>query len=424
MANLVALLGVAVLIGAATALSTDRKRIRWRAPLMALALQLVIASVFFLFPGRKAFFGLLNTAVLKVIDCGGEGVRFLFGHLATPPPEGQFVLAIHALPLVIFFAALVSLLYHLGVMQRLLSVLAKGLSKLLGLSGAEALVAASNIFVGVEATTSVRPYLAQMTQSELFLILTAGMSTIASTVLALYVSALQGQFPEIAVHLISASFLSAPAAVCMAKVMCPETGDPLTLGKVVEPDYRKAGNVIESILNGANDGVRMLLGIVSALIAFIGIVALVNLFLGGIGHVCGAESAWTVQGLLAYVYYPFIAVLGVPSGDIMDVARLVGDRLVLTEVPSYFALGAMAAEGALEARSVLVASYVLCGFAHVASLGIFVGGAGALAPERLPDLGKIGIRALIAANLACLMTGAMASLFYHPGVQVLVSAGP
>jgi CNT family concentrative nucleoside transporter len=209
----------------------------------------------------------------------------------------------------------------------------------------------------------------------------------------------------------------------MAKLMCPETDEPLTLGRVVEPEYTPASNAVESVLNGANEGLKMVMGITASLIAFIGLVSLVNLILTKFGsvpnHFLPVQIDWTIQGLLGYVYYPFIVMTGVPLADATEVAKLVADRLVLTEVSSYFALQALIKDGALQARSVLTVSYVLCGFAHVASLAIFIGGAAALAPKRLPELSRIGFRALIAANLACLMTGNIAGLFYHSALPIL-----
>ena len=266
MYNAVALVGITVVLAVAFGLSYDRRKINWRTCLAALGLELAIAAFFFLAPGRRRAFDFLNSVMLQVLDCAGEGIAFLFGHLAKPPP-GEFVLIIQALPMIVFFGALLSLLYHLGVMQKIIGALARAFSRLLRLSGAEALVTAGNIFVGIESALTVRPYIERMTRSELFLLLTAGMTTIASSVLAVYTFALKDVFPQIAVHLVSATVLSAPAAVCIAKIMCPETEEPLTLGKVVTPEYTRAASVVESILNGANEGIRMVIGICAAISA-------------------------------------------------------------------------------------------------------------------------------------------------------------
>jgi len=379
---------------------------------------------FFLTPGKRLLIDGLNATILAVLDRADDGIAFLFGPLASAE-GGGVILAIQALPLLVFFGAAISLLYHMGVMQWLIIVLARAFTRLFGFSGAEALVAASYIFVGVESAMTVRPYLAQMTRSELFMVLTVGMSTIASTVLASYVRFLQNEFPTIAVHLISASFLSVPAAVCIAKIMCPECERPLTLGRVVAPEYERCHNWVESILKGANEGLKVLFGVCAALIAFIGLVSVLNLLLTTVGawpnRWLGLEINWSVQGLFGYLYYPFICAIGVPHGDALTVAQLVGDRLVLTEFSSYLRLAELIRSGSLQPRSVLIVSYVLCGFAHIASLAIFVGGTAALAPSRMDVLSKIGLRALVAANLACLLTGATASLFYHAGIQVLAA---
>ncbi|MBT3378194.1 MAG: nucleoside transporter [Lentisphaerae bacterium] len=424
MLNLIALFGLAVIVGVAYALSEDRARVSWRTPLVALGVLLLTGAFFFLTPGKRLLVDGLNATILAVLDRADDGIAFLFGDLASAE-GGTFILAIQALPLLVFFGAAISLLYHIGVMQWLIKILARVFTRLFRFSGAEALAAASNIFVGVESAMTVRPYLAQMTRSELFMVLTVGMSTIASTVLAAYVRFLQNEFPTIAVHLISASFLSVPAAVCVAKIMCPEREQPLTLGRVVEPEYERCNNWVESILRGANEGMKVLLGVCAALIAFIGLVSVLNLLLSTVGgwpnRWLGVDINWTVQGLFGYVYYPFICAIGVPHADALTVAQLVGDRLVLTEFSSYLGLAELIRNGALQPRSVLVVSYVLCGFAHIASLAIFVGGTAALAPSRMDVLGKIGLRALVAANLACLLTGATASLFYHAGLQVLAT---
>jgi CNT family concentrative nucleoside transporter len=243
------------------------------------------------------------------------------------------------------------------------------------------------------------------------------MGTIASTTLGLYTLLLQRDIPMIAGHLVSASFISAPACIVMAKLVMPETESPLTLGVDVKPHYKRDENLIMSIVNGASDGLKLLGGIVALLIAFLGILALLNLGLGWAGGLLnglfGWNVRWSLEAFLGYLFYPLTLVLGVPPSDALAIAKVIGERTVSTEVVSYNHLAALISSGALrDPRSAIIASYALCGFAHVASLAIFVGGTGALAPSRLHDLSRLGFRALLAATLACLMTGAVAGTFY------------
>ena len=294
------------------------------------------------------------------------------------------------------------------------------LQRLCALSGAEALSASSNILVGVESALVVKPHLKRMTKSELATVLTAGMGTIASTVLALYVFYLQAQMPTIAGHLVSASLLSAPAAVVMAKLIVPETEKPLTMGLNIKPHYEREDNLIMAIINGANSGLKLLGGIVTLLIAFLGIMALLDLILGWFGgnlnNWFGLNIDWSFQSLLGYIFYPFALILGIPPADAFEIAKILGERPIVTEVVSYQHLAKLLAENTLiHPRSAIIASYALCGFAHVASLAIFVGGVGALAPGRMKDLSRLGLRALLAATLACLMTGAVAGVFFTSG---------
>jgi CNT family concentrative nucleoside transporter len=296
------------------------------------------------------------------------------------------------------------------------------------ISGAESLCAASNIFVGIESATTIRPYLAKMTRSELCLVLTAGMATVASSVLAAYVGMLHSVFPTIAGHLISATILSAPAAIVMAKLLLPEMGKPETMGQSVELQVEKAPSAIEAIANGAFAGLRMVASIAALLIAFLGLVALVNLLLGAIGQpinaLFGFNVTWTLQNLLGWVFAPLVWTLGVPASDINIVGQLLGQRLILTEAEAYPALAEAMRNNAFEnPRSPVITAYALCGFAHVASLAIFVGGVAGLVPERRTELAQVGPRALLAATLACLMTGAIAGLFFHSGATGLQPTG-
>ncbi len=426
--NFVSFFGIFVLVFFAWLCSENRKIVNWRVIFWGIGLQLFFAFFIFVVPVGAKFFLLVNKAVLGILDAASAGTEFLFGRLALPLGKtsesgetslGNF-LAFQGLPTIIFFAALMGALYYLKIMPLVVRGFAFVFTKLMRISGAESLCASSNIFVGAESALLVKPHLMEMTRSELTTILSAAMGTIASTVLAIYVMFLQGQLPTIAGHLISASFISAPAAVLMAKLIVPEKETPTTMGLNIAPHYEREDNLILAIINGAWSGMRLLGGIIVLLIAFLGIMALLDLIFGGIGGLLNnwfhLSFDWSFKNVLGYIAYPFTLLLGVPPADAFEVAKLIGERTVATEVVSYQHLAQLLDQGVLvHPRSAIIASYALCGFAHIASLAIFVGGIGALVPERYKDLSRVAFRALLAATLACLMTGAVAGLFYSPG---------
>jgi CNT family concentrative nucleoside transporter len=430
--NLISFFGIFILVLFAWLCSENRRIVNWRVVFWGIGLQLFFAFFIFVLPVGSKFFLLVNKAVLSILDTASEGTRFLFGRLALPLGKtnesgetslGNF-LAFQGLPTIIFFAGLMGALYYLKIMPLIVRGFAHVFTKLMRISGAESLCASSNIFVGAESALLIKPHLKEMTRSELTTILAAAMGTIASTVLAIYVMFLQGQLPTIAGHLISASFISAPAAVLMAKMIVPETEVPATLGLDIAPHYEREDNLILAIINGAWSGLRLLGGIIVLLIAFLGIMALLDLAFGSFGGFLNKwfhlSFDWSFKNILGYIAYPFTLILGVPPSDAFEVAKLIGERTVATEVVSYQHLAQLLEQGTLvHPRSALIASYALCGFAHIASLAIFVGGIGALVPERYKDLSRVAFKALLAATLACLMTGAVAGLFYSPGSILL-----
>jgi CNT family concentrative nucleoside transporter len=418
--RLTSLLGLFVLMFLAWLAARDRKHINFRLIFAGLVIQCAFALIVFWLPAGVVILSWLNDAVLRVISFAKEGIYFLLGPLAIGPgetgPRGEtsigFILALQVLPSIVFFSSLVSLLYFLGVVPALIRVFARIFTYLMRISGAEALCASSNIFVGVESALTIRPYIQDMTRSELCTVLTAGMGTIASTVLALYVGFLHLEFPSIAGHLISASVISAPAAIIMSKLVVPEKETPRTLGVRVEVEKDERSTTwIESIINGANDGMKLCVGIITLLLAFLGLLSMCNWFLGIVGgKVLG--TTLSLEVILKYLYYPLAIVMGVPLQDAGQVATLLGERTIVTEVVAYQHLNQLIQDGALtNLRSITIVSYALCGFAHIASLAIFVGGFSALAPTRAKDLAKVAFRALYAATLACLMTGCVAGLF-------------
>ncbi len=418
--NGVSAAGVLCFLGFLWLLSRHRRKVSLRVVVWGVALQIVFALFVFLVPFGSRLFLILNDITMEVIESAFEGIRFLFGPLALSPGKTGspgFILAFQALPSVIFFAALMELLYYMGIMERLIRLFAKVFVKVMGISGAESLCASAQIFLGIESNLTIRPYLKEMTPSELMVVLTTGMATIASSVLGFYVIILSGALPKVAGHLISASILLAPAAILASKVLFPETGSPRTLGKVVAVDYQKAANPIEAVINGAMTGVKMLVGIGALLIAFIGIVALFDSGLHYLGKLIGSAAGTTVDlslnHLLGYIFYPFTVAMGVPLDDAPQIARIIGERIIMTEVKSYQDLSTLVQAGKIvHERSVFIATYALCGFAHIPSLAIFVGGTSSLVPERTKDIAVLGLWALLAANVACFITGAVAGIFY------------
>jgi len=420
--------GLLCFIGFLALFSRSKRSISLRVIIWGIALQVLFAFFVFLVPFGSRFFLLLNDVTMEVIAGAFEGIRFLFGPLAQSPGQPGsigFILAFQALPSIIFFAALMELLYYAGIMERLIALFAKIFIKVMGISGAESLCASAQIFLGIESNLTIRPYLKEMTVSELMVVLTTGMATIASSVLGFYVIILSGIFPTVAGHLISASILLAPAAIIASKMVIPETGNPKTRGRAVAIEYQKAANPIEAIINGAMTGVRMVVGIGALLIAFIGLTAVFDNGLAYLGKVIGPISGRTVDltlnTILGYVFYPFTVAMGVPLEDAPQIARILGERILMTEVKSYQDLSLLVKAGKIMSpRSVFIATYALCGFAHIPSLAIFVGGTSTLIPERTKEIAVIGLWALFAANIACLMTGALAGIFYTGQEGILI----
>jgi concentrative nucleoside transporter, CNT family len=426
--NVISFLGIVVLIGFLWVFSRDRRRVSLRVIVWGLALQMAFALFVFVVPAGARVFLLINDLTMKVIDGSFEGTRFLFGALAIAPgKEGSlgFILAFQALPSIVFFAALMELLYYIGIMEKIIAIFARVFAKVMGISGAEALCASAQIFLGIESNLTVRPYLKAMTRSELLVVLTTGMATIASSVLGLYAIILSGTFPSVAGHLISASILLAPAAIVASKIIMPETQTPLTLGRVVKVEYVKASNAIEAIINGSTAGVKMVVGIGALLIAFIGLISLVDtgLLYGGrlVNSVLGTRVDLTLHTILTYLYYPFTLAMGVPQEDAWTIAKVIGERIIETEVKSYQDLALLIKGGKIMyGRSVVIATYALCGFAHIPSLAIFVGGTASIVPERTKDISILGLWALFVANIACFIAGAVAGTFYTGGGAILI----
>lgn len=420
--NFISLVGIFAFAAIAWCFSENRAMINWHAVIWGIGLQFLIAWFLFVFPSGVKCFLFLNDLVNSLLRPASAGAAFIFGSLGVPPSEGGsaqslgFILAFQALPTIIFFSALMGILYYVNIMPKIIKAFAYVFTKLMKVSGAESVCVASNIFVGVESTLTVKPYLKNMTRSELATVLTAGMATVASSVMAVYVFSLNHIFPNIAGHLVTASFLSAPAALAMAKIVVPETLTSETLGEHIDPFIERDQNLFEAIINSAMTGLKLIAGIIALLIAVIGLVALVDqilIFLGGkINAATALQFDWSLKGILGLIFYPLTLLLGMNPSDAVHVSKIIGERLVLTEVTAYQHLGEAVRSGAIkEMRSAILASYALCGFAHFASLAIFVGGITALVPEKVKILSQIGLRCLLAATLACLSTAAVTGLF-------------
>src|SRR5262245_28973737 len=408
--------GLVIFAGLAWLLSNNRRRIAWRTIVWGVSLQLLIGLVIFRLTVSQRILLWLNNAVLVLLNASKSGSVFLFGPLAASPGESGsvgFILVFQVLPVVIFFAAFTAMLYHMRVLQVFVRLFARLFHRTMKISGAESLSSAANIFVGIESALVVRPYLERMTRSELLLILTTGMATVASSVLGVYVAFLAGVFPQIAGHLISASILAIPACVVVSKLLIPETATPETLAAVPpEDESTRSKTLIGAIIEGAMDGLKLAAGISALIIAILGIVALFDKILGVASSWLGMSEPLSIVRILSWLFYPLAFLLGLQTTDVPIAARLLGERVILTEVFSYNHLSQLISSGQItDPRTVVIMSYALCGFAHVAAMAIFVGGTAALAPSRRDDLASLGLRALLAATLATLMTGCVAGVF-------------
>lgn len=409
MDKLISLIGMFVLIAIAWVFSTNKKAINYKTVIMGTLIQIVFALVVLrTTPGRK-FFQFMNDVIIKLLSFSEEGAKFLFGSLINNQSLG-FIFAFQVLPTIIFFSSLMSVLYYLGVMQKIVLVFAKVMQKFMGTSGAESLSASANIFVGqTEAPLVVKPYVDDMTQSELMAVMTGGMATIAGGVMAAYVGILKDYLPNIAGHLLAASIMSAPAALVMAKLIIPETKEPKTRGIVKMHLEITDANVIDAAANGALTGLWLALNVGACLIAFMSLLSLANYITAGIGSLAG-YSGLSIEKIFSWVFTPLAWLMGVPGKDLAEIANWMGQKTVLNEFVAYFNMATYlkANPGVLSERSIVIASYALCGFSNFLSIAIQIGGIGAIAPKRRHDLAKLGLYAVLAGSLACFMTATIA----------------
>jgi len=441
------IIGIIIILGIAFLISNNKKKINWRLVLSGLAIQITLAI--FIIKGDqlgqffaplgwvKEFFRFVSSFFVLILNFTTEGAKFVFGSLGLGPGnEGSLgvFFAFQVLPTIIFFASLMSLLYYLGVMQKVVQGMAWFMARVMGTSGAESLSCTANIFVGqTEAPLMIKPYLKGMTQSELLTIMVGGMATIAGGVMAAYIQILGTAFAQannipireaqllFATHLLGASVMAAPAALLISKIMYPETGEPETKGTVKVSVEKNASNVIEAAAIGASEGMTLALNVAAMLIAFIALIALVNYFLGWVGDVFGFNNALVSQfghkfslqlifgSILQFIAYG----IGVPWDSAYHFGSLIGTKVVLNEFVAYLDMSKLVElKSLVNEKAILMATYALCGFANFSSIAIQIGGISPLAPNRRTDLAKLGIRAVIGGTLATLLTATLAGILF------------
>ena len=422
------LLGISFLLTVCFLLSNNRKMINWRLVIIGLTLQIVIALSIIHLPGVSIFFDFIAKAFVKVINLGKDGARFLFGPLVDSSQSWGFIFAVQALPNINFFAALSAGLYYFNILQKIVFVFAWLLSKL-GVSGPESISAAANVFLGqTEAPLLVKPYLERMKKSELLCIMVGGMATTAGSVLGVYVTMLGGndviEQQKYAKLLLMASIMAAPAAILVSKILFPDP-DPRNVSTELQVSKEKIGsNLLDAISNGTTDGLKLAVNVGAMLIAFIALIAVANGILGYIGSVTslneviasgtnGKFTSLSFQFLMGYAFAPVAWLIGVNLVDITLFGQLLGEKTILNEFVAYMSLGTMKATGVIsDPKTLIMASFALCGFANFSSIGIQIGGIGALAPNQRKNLTQLGIKALIGGTVACLMTATIAGALF------------
>jgi len=441
------ILGIILLLGIAFLLSNNKKKINWRLVGGGLTLQITFAflilkgeylrSVFSPLGWVKDFFSWVSYFFVVLLNFTTEGAKFVFGNLAISPGQdgslGSFF-AFQVLPTIIFFASLMSILYYLGIMQKVVQGMAWVMAKVMGTSGAESLSCTANIFVGqTEAPLMVKPFIKGMTKSEILTIMVGGMATIAGGVMAAYIQILGNSYAQahgiplaqaqqmFATQLLGASFMAAPAAMLLSKIIYPETSEPETKGEVKVKVEKNASNLVEAAANGAGDGLMLALNVGAMLIAFIALIALVNYLLMGLGNITGWNAGLRAtygqplnfQLILGWALQFLAFGIGVPWHDALHFGSLLGTKVVLNEFVAYLEMGKMIASDTLTSpKGILMATYALCGFANFSSIAIQIGGLGPLAPNRKSDIAALGIKAVIGGTLATLMTATLAGMLF------------
>jgi concentrative nucleoside transporter, CNT family len=401
--RLTGIFGLILILGIGIAFSRNRRAISWRVVAWGVGLQLAFAIFVLRIPLGQTIFGWLGAVVTRILSFSYAGSEFVFGEIGKQHSSIGVVFAFQIMPAIIFVSALFAILYYLGVMQIVVKAFAVVMNKIMGASGAESLNVAASIFMGqTEAPLTIRPFLPRMTQSELMTVMTAGMAHVSGSIMAAYIA-----FGIEARHLLTAVIMTAPGTIMMAKIMEPETEVPETLGGVKVDIPRTDVNVLDAAARGTSDGLYLMLNVIAMLISFIALIALVN---GLFGWIHGG-IAWfppTLQTVLGWIFRPIAWVMGVPWHDSGVVGSLLGERMVINEFIAYADLGPM--KGSLDPLSFTIATFALCGFANLSSVGIQIGGIGALAPDRKHDLARLGFRAMIAGTLANFLSATLAGI--------------
>ena len=398
-----AVVGMLLMLGVAWLLSRQRSAIRWRTVGTAFALQVLIGLFVFRVPWGRELLAGFSDGVAKVIQAGYEGIEFMFGPLVGE--SLGFVFALRVLPVIIFFSSLIAVLYHLRVMQWVIMVLGGGLRFVLGTSRAESLSAAANIFVGqTEAPLVVKPYISRMTRSELFAVMCGGLASVAGSVLAGYAS----MGAELK-YLIAASFMAAPGGLLFAKILVPETEDPEEVSLDWAEGEDRPVNVLDAAALGAGSGLKLALNVGAMLLAFIGLIALINLILGGVGAPFGRPDL-SLEGLLGVIFAPLAWAIGIPWPEAGQGGSLIGQKFVLNEFVAYGQFSEWKAD--LAPRTQAIATVALCGFANLSSIAILLGGLGGMAPKRRPEIARFGLLAVMAGSFSNLMSAAIAGIFW------------
>ncbi|KAA3619879.1 MAG: NupC/NupG family nucleoside CNT transporter [Calditrichaeota bacterium] len=432
MSILFGLFGLATLLGIAYLFSNNRKKINWQQVGTGVGIQIIFAVFVILTPWGTLVFDYIGNFFVKIISFTFDGAEFVFGVLSSQEnlvkafPENMpgigFVFAFQVLPTLIFFSSLMSVLYHLGVMQKIVQGMAWVMVKLLKISGSESISVAANVFIGqTEAPLVVRPYVETMTKSELLTLMIGGMATIAGGVLAAYVGLLGGTDPEqqlfYAKHLLSASIMAAPATIVIAKMLIPETQQSQTMGDINVKVEKTASNTIEAAANGASDGMRLAINVAAMLLAFIALIAMINWIIEGVftdllGLTVQDGKPINLEIILGYILSPIAWIIGVPWSDATTVGSLIGQKVVLNEFIAYLQLSQLIPQEVLSEKAILISTYALCGFANFSSIAIQIAGIGGIAPGRRSDLAKFGLRAVLGGSLATFMTATIAGVLY------------
>ncbi|AYC06783.1 NupC/NupG family nucleoside CNT transporter [Vibrio cholerae] len=399
MAILFGIIGVTVLILCAYLLSESRSAINWKTISRALLLQIGFAALVLYFPLGQTALSSLSNGVSGLLGFADVGIRFLFGDLA----DTGFIFAVRVLPIIIFFSALISALYYLGVMQKVIALIGGGIQRFLGTSKAESLVATGNIFLSQgESPLLVRPFLANMTRSELFAVMAGGMASVAGSVLGGYA----GLGVELK-YLIAASFMAAPGSLMMAKIIVPERGVPIDQNQV-ELDKAQDSNLIDALASGAMNGMKVAVAVGTMLIAFVSVIAMVNTGLENLGDLVGF-SGITLQAMFGYLFAPLAWVIGIPSHEVLAAGSYIGQKVVMNEFVAF--IDFVEHKALLSEHSQVIITFALCGFANIGSIAIQLGSIGVIAPERRSEVANLGIKAVIAGTLANLMSACLAGIF-------------